>query len=154
MAAGVAMAAVAVADTKATKYASLPRISGRDARCEADYSIVRNEPMVERGSVILEPMLARAVDGAVQFMCAAGESIAALPRKTSRSPTRSGSQTGAHVLPCPTCGGSGELPSAQEEDERKKVAVLQHPEVKTLATAKPPADDGGRSGRMIRENER
>src|SRR5439155_12896636 len=32
------MAAVAVADTKATKYASLPRISGRDARCEADLS--------------------------------------------------------------------------------------------------------------------
>ena len=42
--------------------------------------------------------------------------------------------TGTHVLPCPTCGGSGETPSAPE-DERKKVAGLQHPEVETLATA-------------------
>jgi len=39
--------------------------------------------------------------------------------------------TGTHVLPCPTCGGSGELPSVQEE--QKKVAPLE-----TLATANLP----------------
>jgi hypothetical protein len=37
-----------------------------------------------------------------------------------------------------------ELPSAQ--DERKKGSVLQHAEVETLATAKPPADDASRTG--------
>jgi hypothetical protein len=39
--------------------------------------------------------------------------------------------TGTHVLPCPTCGGSGEFPFAPEE-ERKKVAVWQHPEVEKI----------------------
>jgi hypothetical protein len=56
--------------------------------------------------------------------------------------------TGTHVLPCPTCGGSGELPSAQQ-DEGKKVSVLQHAEVETLATAKPPADNPPRTGSRV-----
>jgi len=46
--------------------------------------------------------------------------------------------TGTYVLPCPTCGGSGELSSAK--DERKNGTDLQHPEVETLASAKLPAD--------------
>ncbi len=41
--------------------------------------------------------------------------------------------TGTHVLPCPSCGGSGESPLARE-DERNKVADLQHPKVESLAT--------------------
>jgi hypothetical protein len=49
--------------------------------------------------------------------------------------------TGTHVLPCPTCGGSGEWPSAPRA-ESKNGADLQHPEVETLATAKLPADGG------------
>jgi hypothetical protein len=53
--------------------------------------------------------------------------------------------TGTHVLPCPTCGGSGESASAPE-DERTKVTVLPPPEVATLAIAKPPADDLARTG--------
>jgi hypothetical protein len=48
--------------------------------------------------------------------------------------------TGTHVLPCPTCGGSGESPSATE-GEKKKVADRQHPELEMLVTAKPPADE-------------
>lgn len=40
--------------------------------------------------------------------------------------------TGTHVLTCPTCGGSGES-SLAREDARSKVAVLQHPELKSLA---------------------
>ena len=43
--------------------------------------------------------------------------------------------TGTHVLPCPTCGGSGELSQAQE-DERNKVAVFHRPELEPLSTAK------------------
>ena len=42
--------------------------------------------------------------------------------------------TGTHVLPCPTCGGTGETPLAPEE-ESKTVAGLSHPELETLATA-------------------
>ena len=56
--------------------------------------------------------------------------------------------TGTHVLSCPTCGGSGELPSAPQ-DERKKGSVLQHAEVETLATAKPPADELSRTGSKL-----
>ena len=48
--------------------------------------------------------------------------------------------TGTNVLPCPTCGGSGELPSAPEDD-RKKIGVLQNSEVQALATRQPYADD-------------
>jgi hypothetical protein len=55
--------------------------------------------------------------------------------------------TGTHVLPCPTCGGSGELPSTQ--DERKQGSALQHAEVETLATAKPPGDDPSRTGSKV-----
>jgi hypothetical protein len=47
--------------------------------------------------------------------------------------------TGAHVLPCPTCGGSGESPSTPRA-ESKNGAALQHPEVETLALAKLAAD--------------
>ena len=42
--------------------------------------------------------------------------------------------TGTRVLPCPTCGGTGETPFAPG-DESKTVAGLPHPEVETLATA-------------------
>jgi hypothetical protein len=56
--------------------------------------------------------------------------------------------TATHVLPCPTCGGSGELPSAQQ-DEGKKVSVLQPAEVETLATAKSPADNPPRTGSKV-----
>jgi hypothetical protein len=45
--------------------------------------------------------------------------------------------TGTHVLPCPTCGGSGESPSATE-GEKKMVADRQ---LEKLVTAKPPADE-------------
>jgi hypothetical protein len=40
--------------------------------------------------------------------------------------------TGTQVLPCPTCGGSGELPSAPADDG-KKIGVLQTPKVQALA---------------------
>jgi hypothetical protein len=56
--------------------------------------------------------------------------------------------TGTHVLACPTCGGSGELPSAQP-DEGKEVPVLQHAEVESLATPKPPADNPSRTGSKV-----
>jgi hypothetical protein len=56
--------------------------------------------------------------------------------------------TGTHVLPCPTCGGSGELPSAPE-GEKKKVADLLHPEVEELVTAKPPAEDLSRTDSKV-----
>ena len=45
--------------------------------------------------------------------------------------------TGTHVLPCPTCAGSGELVLAGEDD-RSKIALFQHPELEALVTAKPP----------------
>jgi hypothetical protein len=48
--------------------------------------------------------------------------------------------TGTHVLPCPTCSGSGELPSAPGDD-RQKLGALQYPEVKALPAEKPPAGD-------------
>lgn len=48
--------------------------------------------------------------------------------------------TGTHVLSCPACGGSGESPLAQE-DGRNKVGDLRHPDVESLATAKPSAAD-------------
>jgi hypothetical protein len=35
--------------------------------------------------------------------------------------------TGSHVLPCPTCGGSGEAPAPEEN--RNRAAVLPSPEV-------------------------
>ena len=56
--------------------------------------------------------------------------------------------TGTHVLPCPTCGGSGETPSAPE-DASKTVAGLLHPEVETLATAKPPVNDLSRTDSKV-----
>jgi hypothetical protein len=34
--------------------------------------------------------------------------------------------TGSHALPCPTCGGSGEL-SVVQEDDRKMVEDVPHP---------------------------
>lgn len=48
--------------------------------------------------------------------------------------------TGTHALPCPTCGASGELSQAQE-DERKEVAVVQRPKLEPFTTAKAPAAD-------------
>jgi hypothetical protein len=56
--------------------------------------------------------------------------------------------TGTHVLPCPTCGGSGELSQAQQ-DERNKVAVFQRPELEPLLTARPPAADLSRTGSKV-----
>jgi hypothetical protein len=52
--------------------------------------------------------------------------------------------TGTHVLPCPTCGGSGELASAQGDEN--KAVVLQ-----SVATAKAPADDRARAGSKVAE---
>jgi hypothetical protein len=42
--------------------------------------------------------------------------------------------TGTHVLPCPTCGGTGETPLTPE-DQSKPVAGVPHPELEALATA-------------------
>ena len=42
--------------------------------------------------------------------------------------------TGTHVLPCPTCAGSGEL-SQEQEDGRNKVLYIQRPELEPLSTA-------------------
>jgi len=53
--------------------------------------------------------------------------------------------TGTHVLTCPTCGGSGELPQAREV-EKNKAAYCQHPELEPLATAKSPAADSSQTG--------
>jgi hypothetical protein len=53
--------------------------------------------------------------------------------------------TGTHVLPCPTCGGSGESSQAQE-DARSKIAVFQRPELELLSTAKLPRVDPSRTG--------
>jgi hypothetical protein len=47
--------------------------------------------------------------------------------------------TGTHVLPCPTCGGSGESPLAQGVEKNK--VDSQHPELDRVAIAKPPAAD-------------
>ena len=41
--------------------------------------------------------------------------------------------TGIHVLPCPTCGGSGESSQAQE-DARHKIVVLERPALEPLST--------------------
>ena len=56
--------------------------------------------------------------------------------------------TGTHMLPCPTCGGSGDSPPAPK-DERNEVADLQPPEVETLATAKLSADGLSRAGSKV-----
>ena len=56
--------------------------------------------------------------------------------------------TGTHVLPCPTCGGSGESPQAQE-DERNKVADFQRPELELLSTAKSPAAGLSQTGSKV-----
>jgi len=45
--------------------------------------------------------------------------------------------TGTHALPCPTCGGCGELSVAQEED-RKMVEPVQRPSLEPFP-AKPAA---------------
>jgi len=42
--------------------------------------------------------------------------------------------TGTHVLPCPTCDGSGESPLARKDD-RKTVADVRHSEAGSLATS-------------------
>ena len=53
--------------------------------------------------------------------------------------------TGTHVLPCPTCAGSGELSQAQE-DGRNKVAYFQRPELELFSTiAKPLVADLSRT---------
>jgi hypothetical protein len=56
--------------------------------------------------------------------------------------------TGTHVLPCPTCAGSGEAVLAGE-DGKNKVSNVQHPEVESLATAKPSAADLLRTGSRV-----
>jgi hypothetical protein len=56
--------------------------------------------------------------------------------------------TGTHVLPCPTCGGSGESPLARE-DERNKVDYSRQPELEPLTTAKSPAADLSRAGSNV-----
>ena len=56
--------------------------------------------------------------------------------------------TGTHVLPCPTCAGSGELSQAQE-DERNKVVYYQPPELEPLSTAKPLVVDLSRPGSSL-----
>jgi hypothetical protein len=62
--------------------------------------------------------------------------------------TISHTTTGTHVLPCPTCGGAGELSQAQE-DERNKVAVFHRPELEPLATAWSSAADLSRTGSKV-----
>jgi hypothetical protein len=56
--------------------------------------------------------------------------------------------TGTHVLPCPTCAGSGELSQAQE-DIRSKIEYFQRPELEPLATAKPLVADLTRTGSKV-----
>jgi hypothetical protein len=56
--------------------------------------------------------------------------------------------TGTHVVPCPTCAGSGEEILAGE-DRKNKVADLQQPEVKSLVTAKSFAADPLRTGSRV-----
>jgi hypothetical protein len=55
--------------------------------------------------------------------------------------------TGTHVLPCPTCGGSGESPLAREDEKNK--ADSQHPELEPLTTAKSPAADLSQTGSKV-----
>jgi hypothetical protein len=56
--------------------------------------------------------------------------------------------TGTHVLPCPTCGGSGASPLAGAEG-RAKVADVQPLDVESLATAKPSAAGPLRTGSKV-----
>jgi hypothetical protein len=49
--------------------------------------------------------------------------------------------TGTQVLPCPTCGGSGECTSAPADG--------QHPGVTSLMAAKPPAEELSRIGSNV-----
>jgi hypothetical protein len=56
--------------------------------------------------------------------------------------------TETHVLPCPTCGGSGELPPAPENDKHK-VAALQPPEARALPKEKPTADGPSRTAAKV-----
>jgi hypothetical protein len=55
--------------------------------------------------------------------------------------------TGTHVLPCPTCGGSGESPLAQGVEQNK--VDSQHPELERLATAKSPAAALSQTGSKV-----
>lgn len=52
--------------------------------------------------------------------------------------------TGTHVLPCPTCGGSGESVLAREDGKNQK-----HPQVESLATSKPSATELLRTGSKV-----
>jgi hypothetical protein len=45
--------------------------------------------------------------------------------------------TGTHVLPCPTCAGTGVLSQAQE-DGRDKVLYCQRPKLEPLSTTTKP----------------
>ena len=56
--------------------------------------------------------------------------------------------TGTQSLPCPTCGGSGELSQAQE-DERHKVVFFQRPALEPLSTAKLPRVNPSRTGSKV-----
>jgi hypothetical protein len=56
--------------------------------------------------------------------------------------------TGTHVLPCPTCAGSGEFVLAGE-DGKNNVSNLLHPEVEALATPTPCAADLIRTGSSV-----
>lgn len=55
--------------------------------------------------------------------------------------------TGTHVLPCPTCGGSGESPMTPQ-DARHALAELQHP-VGPLATPKTFANELSGTGSRV-----
>jgi hypothetical protein len=54
--------------------------------------------------------------------------------------------TGTHVLPCPTCAGSGESVLTKENEKNK--VHWQHSEIESLAT-KPSAADPSRSGSKV-----
>ena len=56
--------------------------------------------------------------------------------------------TGTHVLPCPTCAGSGEAVLAAEEG-KNKLADWPHAEAESLATAKPSAPEPFRTGSRV-----
>jgi hypothetical protein len=57
-------------------------------------------------------------------------------------------RTGTHVLPCPTCAGSGELSQAQE-DERNKVVFCQRPKLEPVWPTKRLAADLPRTGSKV-----
>ena len=56
--------------------------------------------------------------------------------------------TGTHVVPCPTCAGSGEL-TQEQEDGRNEVVYFQRPALEPLSTTKPLVADLPRTGSKV-----